>query len=120
AGFAGYVRVPNLQCSGDVATVAAEQPDSVALGYARLLGQPLQHVAFWKEFLEEVAALLLVGASGHQRQRDGDRQDRAVDAEPPHGAWFELQVERAPVALQSADARAVQFYDQFSHASRAI
>src|SRR5690606_6475016 len=56
AGLAGYVRVPDLKCPGDVATVSAEQPDGVALRHVRFLSQPLQHAAFGKELLEEVAA----------------------------------------------------------------
>lgn len=120
AGFAGFIRVPDLEGPRDVAAVAAEQADRVALGHVRFLGQPPQHAAFGKQLLKEVAAFLLVHPRGHQRQWDGDRQQGAVDAERPHCARFELQVERAPVALQRADTGAVQFYGQLSHASRAI
>jgi hypothetical protein len=114
--LAGDVGIPDLEGSGYVSAVGAQQSDDILLGKASLLGEVGEHPALGEEFLEEVLPAFLARPHGHRRERDRHGQDRAVDAEPGDRGRGRQEVEGPPCAREHPNLSPVQLDDQVSHA----
>ena len=106
----------DLKRSGDVPAVGTQQPDDVLVDETSLLCEADKHPALGDQFPEEDPPPCFTRTHGYRGERDGDRQDSAVDAEPCDRRRIQHEVEGPPRTAEHPYPRPVQFDDQGSHA----